>query len=189
MSTAPYTEQLPYRGYLDNPELVQVLTWFDEFISGQRDLLQTFYLELHPDTCQDKYLDYLAFLVGFSDSYWNTLWPNEVKRELIRQAHINIWPKRGRVDLLKWLIDLLALPVKIWTSQPIVLRVKLPAKFGSHNYKLYLRVPISYSRGMTDWNEVEKLRQNYLPATTLSRTVYQTFKLGYSKVGEPVFNV
>lgn len=185
----PYTELLPYRGYQDNPVLIKALTYFDEFVKSQRDFLQSFYLQLHPDTCEDKYLDLLAYLVGFSGEFWDAGWTPEIKRTLITNAHPRIWPERGRLDLIYWLIGVLGLDVLPWSSQPLVLPLKLPSKFGSHAYKVFLRVPFHYSRGMKLWNDVERLRRNYLPATTLSRTVYTTFKLGYSKVGEPVFKV
>jgi hypothetical protein len=63
----------------------------DEQLNYTKVLLDDFYTNfLDPDTCKSENLDWLAQHLGFVDPLWDLNWRPDIKRLLIKNAHVNL---------------------------------------------------------------------------------------------------
>lgn len=183
----PILHRLPQYGYQDNA-IADALTFYPDLkLSGVKDLLERWYLELHPDTCQDASLDYLAYLVGFSGHFWDTRWSNPVKRDLIRASHAILWRKRGTFEAIRAVLDIHGISYDIWTDGSLNLAFTLSGTFGSPKMRYYLRLPKTTPRVSPAFQEARRTLRLYSPAVTKSKVTYQAFYLGLSRLGDPLF--
>jgi phage tail P2-like protein len=182
----PVFNRLPLRGYQDNETVDALTVWVDEKLTDTAKLLEGLPGELSPSTCQDKWLDYLGFLVGLSGSYWDIEWSSSVKRAMITEAHRN-WGRRGTIDSIRGILDIHGFEYKLWTSSSLRLSFTLPATFGSDNLRLFIRLPLRYQRTSKEFKEAGRTLRNYAPVLIEAKEVFDGFYLGFSKIGDPLF--
>jgi len=60
--------------------------------------------QLNPTTCDANWLDFLAGLTGFTGEYWDTLWPTPAKRKLIESAFALLWPSKGSIACISYVL-------------------------------------------------------------------------------------
>lgn len=183
----PVSARLPRDGYQNNPNVLALMSQPDYFLTSVKSIAEGFYAKLDPSVCPTDWLDYLGWLNGWSDEYWDTLWSSPVKRGLIAASN-KVWSGLGQLSTLRFILDTHTIQYRIWASTSLQLSFSLPATFSTPKGVIYLRMPLKYIRGSRSFREAERTRQNFLPCTVLSATVYEYFYLGYSQMGEPLFN-
>lgn len=183
----PIFLNLPRDGYQNNPDVEALLTQPDEFLTSTKVLLETFYAMLTPETCPDSWLDYLAWLHGWSDEYWDTLWTPTVKRNLISLSN-TIWAGLGQQRILALILTTHGVISRLWTSTALQMPFPMPGKMDTPKGTLFIRLPRQYLRNSPPFREAERSRRNYLPCTILSKTTYEYFYMGFSAMGEPMFS-
>lgn len=184
----PVFNRLPAKGYKDNLAVDSLTQWQDQKLTAKADQLQNFYKNLDPDTAPIAYLDYLAYLVGLSGSYWDSNWDPEIKRQFIRIAHPYLWPMRGTMAAIKKVLDTHQLAYSIWEDGESVLPFKMPKAFGSAKLRFYIRLGIQYRRNGQTFTEARRTISNFAPAVTKTGVVYERFYISFSKLGEPMFS-
>lgn len=184
----PLFNRLPEKGYKDSQPTDAVTVWVDEYLVKTKQLLETFYLSLDPATCPDDQLDYLAYLVGLSGTFWDTRWSPEVKRAFINQSHVYLWRNRGTLACLKKVLDIHNLSYDIWQDGNLTLPFAMSSAFGTAKMRLYIRLPLIYLRGQQEWLEANRTARNFVPAVVKHQVCYEYFALGISRLGEPMFN-
>jgi hypothetical protein len=80
----------------------------DDLLSGSKLSIDRFYRNtLNPDTCYPLNLDWLAQHFGFIGGLWNIEWPSDVKRKILKNAHVNmleedsLWTRDQEADTLR----------------------------------------------------------------------------------------
>lgn len=183
----PIFLNLPRDGYQNNPDVEALLTQPDEFLTSTKVLAETFYQKLNPTDCPDEWLDYIAWLHGWSDEYWDTLWQPSVKRALISLSNL-IWSGLGQQQTLSLILTTHSVINKLWSAKALQLPFTMPAKFDTPKGVLYIRLPLTYLRNSSKFREAERTRKNFVPCIIESKTVYEYFYVGYSALGEPMFS-
>jgi phage tail-like protein len=205
----PVFYDLPQKGYQDNPIVDWLTLWYDERIVQSATTLESFWQNLDPMVAPESYLDYLAFLCGLSGKYWDVKWTVPVKRSLISLAH-SLWSSRGTLRAIKqvlniqlstylydsegFLVDdkgdyLIENPeYTIWTNGALRLSFTLPATFGKDDLKLWVRLPLKYQRSTQQFKEAQRTLRNYAPAIVKSGVCFERFYLGFSVLGDPLFD-
>lgn len=183
----PILESLPEKGYQDNDVAISLTSWIDESLSEKAEQLQSFHKELDPSTCKVASLDYLAYLNGLNGDYWDTSWSVATKRTLIKNAHSVLWQYRGTSKALSFVLDTHKIKHHIWVDGSTLLSFKLPQKLGSPKLRFYIRLPVTYHRDGWHWKEAERTARNFAPAIVGYKVCHEYFRLGFSRVGEPVF--
>lgn len=184
----PLLNHLPERGYQDNETVASLTSYVDAKYKAIIDQLETFYHQLNPDSADEKYLDYLAYLVGLSDSYYDPQWSSDVKRQMIRLSHKTLWAKKGTLECIKAVLDAHNLKYDIWTDGVNVLPFTLPISLGTPRLRFYIRLENTYNRKGKQWLEAERTLMNFCPAVVKGTVSYKAFILGASVIGDPVFN-
>lgn len=183
---SPVFRRLPEKGYRDNTVTQWIVTPVDEILTGVKTKLEGFYASLNPATCPDDYLDYVGFLMGYSDTYWDTLWSNEVKRQLCVEAS-SLWHRMGTHDTLQRVLTIHAIIHGIWVDGVLLMPFLMPGTMGTPKARVYVRLPLIYMRTGKKWLEAMRTVRNYTPAPINSKVVYDQFYLGFSVLGEPMF--
>lgn len=183
----PVFLNLPRDGYQNNPDVEALLTQPDEFLTSTKVLMETFYAKLNPVDCPEGWLDYLAWLNGWSDEYWDTLWKPSVKRLLIALSN-TIWKGLGQKQTLELVLTTHGVINRIWASQSLQLPFVMPGKLDTPKGVLYIRLPLKYLRNSLEFREAERTRKNFVPCVIRSQTTYEYFYVGYSALGEPMFS-
>lgn len=184
----PIFNRLPEKGYKDNPVADALTAWIDTKLLAKADQLQGFYRNLDPATAEEQYLDYLAWLVGLSGNYWDFAWSSEVKRSLIAASHNFLWANRGTLAVILFVLAVHGIAHDVRTDEATVLPFKMPRSFGVSQLRVFIRLPLKYPRLGVDWLEAQRTLNNYAPAIVQARVCYQGFKLGFSKLGDPLWN-
>lgn len=183
----PVTLRLPRDGYQNNPDVVSLLSQPDWFLTSKKEQLETLYQQLTGETAPVSWLDYLAWLLGWSDEYWDTRWSESVKRQLIVIAN-SVWERLGRSDVITQILDIHGIEHDLWTEVALQLPFSMPATFSTPKGRLYIRLPIQYLRNGNEFREARRTRDNFVPCTILSGVVYDRFYLGISQLGDPMFS-
>ena len=187
-SKRPIMNSLPQYGYQDNLVTDWLTAWVDSELSKTAEGLQNFYTNLQPDTAPSEYLDFLGWLVGFSDRYWDVSWSDSVKRGMIQNGYW-IVNHIGTLDSIRRVLDVHQIPYDIWLDGNLNLPFKLSGTFGTPSLRYFIRVTLGVGRSSKAWKEVERTIRNFSAAPVRGRVSYQGFKLGYSKLGDPMFRV
>jgi phage tail P2-like protein len=185
----PVFKRLPIEGYQNNPVADALTQWVDERLIATKETLENFYRELDPDTAKDSSLDYLAYLVGLSDEFYYPEWSPEVKRAMIAASLSLLWPYRGTLKALRTVLDIHSIDYDIWQPGELVLPFRLPGEFGTGGAEYYIRLPLRYQRSSLQWAEARRTLDNFGTFGIRSGVVYKAFYVGFSRLGEPLFNV
>lgn len=182
----PVFYALPEEGYQDNEPTDWMTSWCDlESVNVYRTVLSLYSLANASD-CPIEHLDTLAWLVGLSDSYWDTSWSILVKRAMITNAKW-LFDNTGTLAAVVKVLDIHSIAHKIWTSRSIQLPFAIPATLGTTELRYIIQVPISVTRDQRTWKEVERTIRNYNPAVVIATVEYEGFTLGFSRLGDAVF--
>lgn len=184
----PVTLRLPKDGYQNNPDVVALLSQPDGFLTETKALLETLYLKLNGTDTPAAWLDYVAWLLGWSGDYWDTLWSDEVKVALILISN-SVWEHLGQVGLLAQILDIHGIEHSLWTETALQMGFAMPAVFTTPKGRLYIRLPLRYLRNGNEFKEARRIRRNYVPCVITSAVVYKHFYVGVSGLGDPMFSV
>ena len=183
----PVFLRLPKNGYGDNDLVDAITDWVDSKLMATLDKLGNFYKELDPTIARAESLDYLAATVGLNGRYWDVLWSDQVKRDMISSVAF-LWRNRGTDRCIRRVLDLHGLTYDIWTDGSLKIPFTIPGTLGAALLRYYVRVPLTYHRFGLEYREAERTLRNYAPALIKARVVYRTFAVGISKVGDPLFS-
>lgn len=183
----PVTLRLPRDGYQNNPDVVALLSQPDWFLTEKKGQLETLHQQLTGVTAPTDWLDYLAWLLGWSDEYWDSRWSESVKRQLIVISN-SVWERLGQSDVITQILDIHGIEHDLWTEVALQLSFIMPATFSTPKGRLYIRLPIQYLRNGDEFREARRTRDNFVPCTILSGVVYYRFYLGISQLGDPMFS-
>jgi phage tail-like protein len=183
----PTYHSLPIRNYQDNDVADWLTHWHDQKVVNTANILSNFYKAFDPFVAPEDYLNFLAYLVGLSQEYWDVKWSNDVKRQLISVAH-ELWSTKGTLLAISKVLDIHQLEYAFWISSSIRLSFTLPVLVGSDDLRFYVRLPLKYSRTSSEFKEAERSLRNYSAAIVDARVMYEYFYLGFSQVGEAVFS-
>ncbi len=182
----PLFSRLPKAGYGDNSVADALTKWVDQTYVAKKRQLERFHLELSPDTCADETLDYLASLAALSDSYWDTRWLPSVKRQLL--THVSfLMRRRGTFAAIETVLRVHGIDYKLWTEEALLLPFQMPKRFGGSALRYYLRLPLTYPRLGAAFKEAQRTLRNYGSAFTRSGVAYEWYYMGYSLLGDPMF--
>lgn len=134
----------------------------------------------------EKALDYTAYLVGLTGQYWSKSWDSGIKRNVLRAVSmLQQW--RGTEKGLRAALDAQEVVYDIWGgASSLQLSFTLPAKFGSLQPSVFVRLPLTSDRKSREYTEAQRAVVNYASVANVS-ICYDAFYLGYSTIGEPVF--
>lgn len=173
----------------------EVVEWlvdpWDRLLVAARDQGVNLYRDyFDPATCKAEAIDWLAQIAGFTGQYWDASWPLDVKRTLIAEAYLRIWPTKGSRDLLDWLIALFELQAQVYLLGDFLAGISVAGDpIGSgEGFQYWIRVPLAYLRTGASWKLVEKLNDLYGPVYCESQVCYDQFYAGFSAAGDPVFD-
>lgn len=183
----PTTLRLPRDGYQNNPDVVALLSQPDEFLTAKKLQLETLYEQLRGETAPEEWLDYVAWLMGWSSEYWDSRWSESVKRQLIVIAN-SVWERLGQSGVISEILNIHSIEHDLWTEVALQLPFSMPAVFSTPKGRLYIRLPIQYLRNGAEFREARRTRDNFVPCTILSGVVYDRFYLGISQLGDPMFS-
>lgn len=120
----PIYDRLPgINGGYKNDVSQWLTIYFDENIINLNALMDNFNEQLDPETCDAKYLDYLAGLFGWSGEYWSTTYPEQTKRALLANSFSLIWPQKGSKNVLAFVITAFGIPNVIQEGDSFIIGV------------------------------------------------------------------
>jgi len=178
---------------MNPPDVTYFVTkYFDDFLIETRDNINNVYADFfNPDTARDENLDWLAQLAGFTGGYWDSSYPPAIKRELIKNAFTFVWENKGTQQLLEYLFDLFNLEAYLYLPGELLLGVTpLPGILGGDPFYYLILVDFytaGYLRNSKEFRQLEKLNQLYGAVWCESRVAYSDFIVGFSFLGDPVF--
>lgn len=184
----PIFDSLPEKGYRDNEVADALTSWVDQELTEKAALLQNFYRQLDPVLCDSDKLDFLAYLNGLSGNFWDSSWQDDVKRKLIANAHPVLWDQRGTAAALHFVLSTHKLRYDLWVDGNTNLSFSMPAKMATPKLRFFIRLPVTYHRGGTEWREAVRTARNFAPAIVRHEVCYDYFRCGFSRLGEPMFN-
>jgi phage tail P2-like protein len=184
--TNPLISKMPYTGYQDNETAKALCAGVDADYFKVATTLEGMPSQLDPLTANSSYLEYLAYLVGLSDGYWDNAWSEQVKRDSIKNAYL-LANTKGTQAAILLALSIQQVTYSLWLQPPLVLPFTMPGTFQGANLRFFIRLGLRYSRTSREWLEAVRALKNYKPAVVDGRVVYEGFKLGYSKLGEPLF--
>lgn len=184
----PTFNRLPVIGYQDNPIADALTQFYDEKLVAVGSQIQSFHTLLDPVTCPTKYLDYLAYLVGMVDPYYDTRWSERVKRLMIARAN-DLFRMRGTKLGLSLALDIQLIPYTYYNSSNLVLSFTFATttKFGLDSQIVFVVItnPIVNTRLSEIWVEATRAVTNYTAIAAPVQVAYDHFYLGYSVFGDP----
>lgn len=183
----PIFDALPEKGYQDNAVADALTLWIDTKLSNKAKQLQNFYNNLDPATCPSEMLEYLAFLNGLSGSFWDNSWSDQTKRTFIKEAHSTLWRYRGTTKALRFVLDTHKINYELWLDGDLRLTFQMPKQFATSQLRFFIRIPFTVSRDSWQWKEAERTARNFAPAVVGYRVCHELFRVGFSKLGDPMF--
>ena len=186
----PITILLPGESgqYSDNEAVRWMLSPWDSYTAALIDSLRNFYARsLDPLSCSAKYLDWLAQWAGYTAFYWDSAWPERVKRTLIAEAFTRVWPTKGSLSLIVWLFELFQISARILSSSsPFRADVSVAGdRVGGPVAEFHILLPLEYSRA-GEWVLVRKLIALYAPIWIGYTVSYQESRADIMRAGELV---
>jgi hypothetical protein len=165
-SNTPLLDILPYKGYRDNITVSWLTAGQDANYTAVASALEQYHTKFDSTTATSEVLDFLAPLVGLTDQYWNKTWSATVKRNMVNNAHL-FWRYLGTKACISAVMTCMGINHTIWQRPG-------------------LTIPFPTKRASYPWIEAENILRLYSPVITESKVCYSKFKLGYSKVGDPI---
>lgn len=189
-------------GAYQGNEIVDAITipWDETIVEIKNKLLSFNDDFINPETAREDVLDWLGQLCGFTGEYWDKTWDTNIKRELIKNSHTKIWPYRGTVLLLQYLLDLFGIDAvvyveNVWFIGITAIGSPIGGRTLYYAIKLFVhetRDKQFYLRNSPEWKFIDKLNRLYMPCWCGSIPKngnfihYEKFIIGVSAVGDPL---
>ncbi len=188
----PLFARLPQYGWKDNPIADAVTAPFDEIFVDLKETIERFDVDfIDPETCRVDALDWLAQLCGYTDEYWDSSWPDTVKRQLIVD-HQMIWGYKGTQWVLEYMLNLFELNARVRIRGAWRAGVSKPGDvIGGDLLHYSIVVDGGYVRGGTEWRLIDRLRRLYAPVWCKAIADpnflhFDRFRAGRSVAGDPI---
>jgi Phage tail protein (Tail_P2_I) len=160
----PLFSRLPgVQGQYSRNSVVDSITKFwDEFLVFQKSQVDLLFTQnLNPLTCDSEYLDYLAYMSGFNDRYWERSYPDSAKRKLIDGAFKVIWRRFGTFQSLGYVIDCFDIKNRIQKTGDYTVGESLVGDvIGDLGFNYTIFLPTIY-QGQAESRRVEQLNFLY----------------------------
>lgn len=124
----PIFRRLPICGYQDNTPVEWLTRWPDTESCNARLKIDHLRCQVDPRNCDSEWLDWLAQLAGYTGEYWDPVWPDSVKRELIANAYTAVWPNLGTQYCLDFVLDTLEIQ-HYWNVGILQYELILPTEY------------------------------------------------------------
>lgn len=172
----------------------QVVDWlsqyWDSFLVSQKaefidNLAQNY---LNPQTCKPEALDWLATnILGFYGE-WNPTWKESAKRKLLVNALSFIWPKKGTLSVLQFVLDTLETTAVVFIEGEFIFGENMTGdRFGGSLLQYWILLDLPILRSSREWREAENANRLFGPVWCESQTSYRHFYFGFSHFGEYMF--
>jgi phage tail-like protein len=189
MNTRPVFSRLPQRGYQDNQIADALTDFYDSKLTSVGLQVQSLHTLLDPATAPVEYLDFIAYLVGMVDPYYSVGWAVSVKRKAIAKAN-DIFSYRGTTKALSDAISIHDFTYDIFSSTDLRFTFTFDGsntRFGSTTDKVFVRLPLKYTRKGYEFREAQRAVTNYTALVTPTLPCYDKFYFDYSVFGDPLF--
>ena len=116
--------QISQRYKAENPENPSnwLTRWFDELLVGTKTKIDDLPRQLNALTCDADWIDFVAYLSGFSGEYWDKAWSMATKRAIASKANW-IWSNKGTKAVLEYILNAVNLSAVIWLADDAVFDV------------------------------------------------------------------
>jgi phage tail P2-like protein len=193
----PILKRLPQYAWQDNEIVSWIVDPYDRMLVELQQAILNFPKDfIDPLTCRADALDWLAQLMGFTGDYWDTSWPEPVKRTLIKNAQF-VWSFKGTQQLLEYLLALFSLDVAIelqgsWQVGETAIGSPIGGELLTYSLLVNSTGRAFYLRSSDQWRLVEQLNRLFMPCWCSPGSLngsfvhYDRFRVGLSAVGEPI---
>jgi phage tail-like protein len=188
MRKRPVFERLPVRGYQDNTTADALTQYYDEKLVKVGTDIENLHLLLNPDTCPPQYLDWLAYMVGMVQPYYDKGWALPVKRKAVKWAN-TIFRLRGTSPGISQALSIHGFTYAIRLTDDL----KLPFTFGTSTSRFgvksstaYITMPLTYPRNGYEFKEANRVVDNYSSVVNPLRPCYERFYFGFSVFNDPL---
>lgn len=165
-----------------------ITRWFDELLVATKATIDDLPRQLNALTCDADWIDFVAYLSGFSGEYWDKSWSMATKRAIACKSNW-IWSNKGTQAILEYIIAAVGLSAVIWLGEGFVIGESIIGEttLGEPEYQYFIQVPFLYDRDGAQFRLAEKLNRLYGPIVSDSAVCYDGFYIGFSVVGDPIF--
>lgn len=180
----------------DNPSNWLTDFW-DDFYVDIKEVAEAFFeRHIDPATAETENLDWAATTIyGYLGEYWNPLWSDNVKRQLMTDAYPYLWVERGTQGVIEYLLDLHQVPTfpeagKIWFVPPLYAGVNtiVPCQVAYAPFQFDIRLDSFEERTAPAWVESYRVTELYTPIWSLPIVGHKYWYVGLSRAGEGVYD-
>ncbi|HEY9750356.1 MAG TPA: phage tail protein I [Allocoleopsis sp.] len=194
----PIFRSLPIYGYQENEVVDWIVSAYDAvLVEIQQNIIHFPENFIDPQTCRVDALDWLAQLHGFTDEYWDAMWPENIKRQLLSDSATKIHPHKGTFYLLDYLLTLFNLKARVKIAGAWRIGVTpIGSPIGGQLLKYSIVVggedDPGYIRGSDEWRLLDRLNRLYMPCWCSPSHLgssfihYHRWRVGRSAVGDPI---
>lgn len=171
----PIFSRLP-EVYQDNEVADWLTIYWDELLASLKYKIDDLPRQLSPLTCDDKWLDFLAPLCGFTGDYWDRDWKSSSKRLLLTNSYKFIWSNKGTRTVLSFVLNALDIDHTIWEGSKFVLGVSQLDidSLGTAAWEYKILLPNYYQYKGYEWKLAEKINKLFGPLWCGSEVIYRT---------------
>lgn len=171
----PILSRLP-EVYQDNEVSDYLTIYWDELLTSLKFKIDDLPRQLSPLTCDDKWLDFLAPLCGFTGNYWDTNWKPSSKRILLSNAYLFIWKNKGTRVVLSFVLNALEIEHLIWEGSNFILGVSQLDKtsLGNAAWEYKILLPGKYKLNGYEFKLAEKINKLFGPLWCGSEVTYRS---------------
>jgi hypothetical protein len=202
-----FTENMPYEAYQNNSVSNYITNAFDVSLKADMRAIYEMIDNLSFKSTSDKWLDYLALLVGYVNyGFWSSKFSVVQKQRLIKYA-MQIWERLGSAYSLITVLNCLDIPYRdYWESIGAFIATEfIDDEYGGvvaasqddvngtvlqrqTPFEGFVRMNISVMRWLPVWQLTLQIVRYFSPAVTTIDVVYEEFSADLSLAGEPVFS-
>lgn len=170
----PLFLRLP-RIYRSNPITVWLSSFWDEFLLEiYNKVLDVYNRQLRIVDADERWVDWLSPLLGWSDSYWNPSWSLAGKKALLLNSFLGelIWETKGSRETLSFVLTCAGIKNYVEVDGDFIIgtnEIGDPIGYDPWSFTVYL--PPEY-QGTDKYREAERIVQLFKPAWTEHSYVY-----------------
>jgi hypothetical protein len=178
---------------IENPPIARWLTTpWDELLMEWKTYIDDIpknYLD--PATALPSALDWLGQLWGFTGEYWDTGWPDIIRRTLIQNSQW-IWINMGTETLMTWMIALFGLKATLYQLGDFradISEAEDTIGNDGREFEIFVIVNLAdYFRVSAQWRLLERLCDLYMPIYVEKTICYEEFYADFSLADDPIFS-
>jgi hypothetical protein len=157
--------------------------YFDQLLIGTKDKADNLSINLDPLTCDVEWLSFLAPLCGWY-GIWDETWDTEAKRTLLSNSYTLIWPNKGSLEVLDFVLDTLGVRHLIKLGQSFLVDISLVGDpIGSIAWNYDILLPSEY-HGQPEYKLTERINRLFGPCWCESSIIFDDTKFNtYSLFG------